>query len=144
MWTGYCNNDQAGSEDDMRCTSGNAFRFGSRVFSWASKNQCSIALSIAEAEYVSAAEATTQAIWLIFIQLTLEKNKLKLHLCYVITHQPLPYLRIQFSTKKTRYINRGYHYIRDAIQDGTIDQIYCKTEDQLANIFTRALAKSSI
>lgn len=51
----------------MRCTSGSAFSFSSRVFSWSSMNQCSVALSIAEVEYVSAAKATAQAIWLIFV-----------------------------------------------------------------------------
>ncbi|KAI5343806.1 hypothetical protein L3X38_011682 [Prunus dulcis] len=57
---GYCDSDWSGSQDDMRSTSGYAFSFGSRVFSWASVKQHSVALSTAEAEYVSASEATTQ------------------------------------------------------------------------------------
>ena len=59
---GYCDSDWAGSEDDMKSTSRYAFSFGSGAFSWASIKQSSVALSTAEAEYVSAAEATTQAI----------------------------------------------------------------------------------
>ncbi|CAL2235093.1 unnamed protein product [Prunus armeniaca] len=51
----------------MRSTSGYAFSFGSGAFSWASVKQHSVALSTAEAEYVSASEATTQAIWLRFM-----------------------------------------------------------------------------
>ncbi|KAM2943575.1 hypothetical protein COP2_026742 [Malus domestica] len=42
---------------------------------------------------------------------------------------------------KTRHINRRYHFIRDAIQDGTIELHYCSTEEQLADIFTKALPK---
>ncbi|XP_070668920.1 uncharacterized mitochondrial protein AtMg00810-like [Malus domestica] len=61
---GFCDSDWGGSEDDMRSTSGYAFTFGSGIFSWASVKQQSVALSTAEAEYVSAAMATSQAIWL--------------------------------------------------------------------------------
>ncbi|CAL2268327.1 unnamed protein product [Prunus armeniaca] len=59
---GYCDSDWAGSEDDMKSTSGYAFNLGSCVFSSASIKQNSVALSTAEAEYVNAAEATAQAI----------------------------------------------------------------------------------
>jgi hypothetical protein len=64
---GYCDADWGGSEDDSRSTSGYAFSFGSGVFSWASVKQSTVALSTAEAEYVSASEATAQAIWLRFV-----------------------------------------------------------------------------
>ncbi|BBH08934.1 transposable element gene, partial [Prunus dulcis] len=64
---GYCDSDWAGSEDDMRSTSGYAFTLGSGMFSWASIKQNTVALSTAEAEYVSAAEATSQAKWLRFV-----------------------------------------------------------------------------
>jgi len=58
MLIGYCDSDWSGSEDDMKSTSGYAFNLGLGVFSWASVKQSSVALSTAEAEYVSAAEAT--------------------------------------------------------------------------------------
>ena len=44
-----------------------SFNLRSCVFSWASVKQCNVALSTAEAEYVSVAEATAQAIWLRFV-----------------------------------------------------------------------------
>ncbi|CAL9015086.1 unnamed protein product, partial [Prunus brigantina] len=42
---------------------------------------------------------------------------------------------------KTRHINRRFHFIRDALQNGEIDLLYCKTEEQTADIFTKALAR---
>jgi hypothetical protein len=45
--------------------SGYVFSFGSGAFSWASVNI--VALSIAEAEYISTSEATKQAMWLRFV-----------------------------------------------------------------------------
>ncbi|CAL2280291.1 unnamed protein product [Prunus armeniaca] len=42
---------------------------------------------------------------------------------------------------KTRHINRRFHFIRDALQNREIDLLYCKTEEQITDIFTKALAK---
>ena len=59
---GYSDSDWAGSIDDMKSTSGYAFLFGSSICSWLSKKQSVGAQSTAEAEYVSASKATSQAI----------------------------------------------------------------------------------
>lgn len=61
---GFCDNDYGGCVDDMKSTSGYVFSLGSRVFSWLSKKQQSVAQSSAEAEYVSASIATSQVSWL--------------------------------------------------------------------------------
>ncbi|XP_040950752.1 secreted RxLR effector protein 161-like [Gossypium hirsutum] len=62
--TGYSDSDWGGSVDDMRSTSGYFFTLGSGVFSWSSKKQQTVAQSTAEAEYIAAAAAVNQAIWL--------------------------------------------------------------------------------
>ncbi|RXH78898.1 hypothetical protein DVH24_006968 [Malus domestica] len=51
---GFCDANWACNKDDSRSTYGYAFSFGSGVFSWASMKQSTVALSIVEAEYVSA------------------------------------------------------------------------------------------
>lgn len=42
---------------------------------------------------------------------------------------------------RTKHIARKHHFIRDAVEDKEIDVIYCRTEDQVADIFTKALPK---
>ena len=61
---GYFDSDWGGCLDDMRNTSGYVFSIGSGICSWVSKKQKAVAQSTAEAEYVAAAKATSQAIWL--------------------------------------------------------------------------------
>eukprot|EP00253_Pinus_taeda_P003187 PITA_03187 len=60
----YTDVDWAGSVDDRKSTSCGAFFMGSRLVSWFSKKQSSIALSTAEAEYVAAASCYTQLLWM--------------------------------------------------------------------------------
>ena len=43
--------------------------------------------------------------------------------------------------QRSKHIGRKFHFIRDAIQEGVVDLIYCKGQDQIANIFTKALSK---
>lgn len=60
---GYVDSDWAGSIEDSKSTSGYVFSLGSGVFSWNTKKQEVVAQSPAEAEYISAAAASNQAIW---------------------------------------------------------------------------------
>eukprot|EP00253_Pinus_taeda_P025107 PITA_25107 len=60
----YSDSDWAGNLDDRRSITGYAFSIGSRVISWSSKKQSTVALSSCEAEYQALCAATCEAIWL--------------------------------------------------------------------------------
>ncbi|KAI5338824.1 hypothetical protein L3X38_018096 [Prunus dulcis] len=138
---GFCDSDWGGSVDDSKSTSGYAFSFGSGVFSWASVKQNCVALSTAEAEYISAAEATTQAIWLRFVledfgELQADATPLQCDNTSAISVFKNPVFH-----QRTKYIDRRYHFIKDALQQGIVDLVYCPTKEQVADIFTKALPK---
>ena len=61
---GYADSDWGGSAKDMKSTSGCCFSLGSGMISWFSRKQTSIALSIAEAEYIASCSACSEAVWL--------------------------------------------------------------------------------
>ena len=100
-----------GSEDDSRSTSGYAFGFGSGVFSWASLKQNTV--STAEAEYVSASEATTQAIWLRDVLDDLGEVQVKATLLYCDNMSAIAMIKNPVFHQKTRHINRKIHFIRE-------------------------------
>ncbi|KAI5332975.1 hypothetical protein L3X38_023104 [Prunus dulcis] len=88
-----------------------------------------------------AAEATTQAIWLRFVLEDfgeLQTETTPLHCdnisAIAITKNPVFH-------QKTKHIDRRYHFIKDALQEGVINLEYCPTNEQLADIFTKSLAK---
>jgi len=136
---GHTDSDWAGSIDDMKSTSGYAFSLGLGIFSWASKKQATVAQSTAEAEYVVAAEATSQAIWLrkIFKDMGEKQSGPITINCdnksvIVMTKNPIHHSR-------TKHIAIKYHFFREPETNMKIQLEYCTTEDQIADIFTKAL-----
>ncbi|GJW42691.1 retrovirus-related pol polyprotein from transposon TNT 1-94 [Tanacetum coccineum] len=58
------NADYAGCKDTFKSTSGGAQFLGEKLVSWSSKKQDCMALSIAEAEYVSLLACCAQSLWI--------------------------------------------------------------------------------
>ncbi|MED6217053.1 hypothetical protein PIB30_118021 [Stylosanthes scabra] len=139
---GYTDSDWAGSIDDMKSTSGYVFTLGSGVFSWASKKQETVAQSSAEAEYVAAANATSQAIWLrkIFEDIREQQEGPTTMLCDSKSAIAMTNNSVYHS--RTKHIAIKYHFIREAILEKKIKIEYCNTEEQLADIFTKALPRT--
>ena len=61
---GYTDSDWAGDQDYRKATSRACQYLGRSLVSWSSKKQNCISLSTAEAEYVAAASACTQLLWM--------------------------------------------------------------------------------
>ena len=61
---GYADADYAGFLVDRKSTSSMAHLLGPCLVSWATKKQHSVAMSIAEAEYVAAASSFAQLLWI--------------------------------------------------------------------------------
>ena len=74
---GFADVDWAGDFDTKKLTSGYVFYIRQSIISWCSKRQSVVALSTAEAEYISLCNAATEAIWLrqLFRDLGFTQNK---------------------------------------------------------------------
>jgi hypothetical protein len=139
---GFSDSDWAGSLDDMRSTSGYCFNFGSGVFSWCSKKQEIVAQSTAEAEFIAATAAVNQALWLkkILSDLSMEEREpteisVDNQAAIAISHNPVFH-------GKTKHFNIKLYFLREVQKNGDIKLIYCKSEDQLGDLFTKPLPVS--
>jgi hypothetical protein len=61
---GFSDSDHAGDINDRKSTTGYVFFFNNNLISWCSKKQGGVATSSCEAEYISAAAAACQGVWL--------------------------------------------------------------------------------
>ena len=115
---------------------------GSCLISWETRKQNSVALSTAEAEYVAAASCCAQLLWI--------KQQLK---DFGIETGCIPILCDNTSAmnmaknpaqhKRTKHIDVRHHFLHDNVEKGNIVMKFCKTEDQVADIFTKALGRES-
>lgn len=142
--TGHCDSDWAGDIDSRKSVSGYCFSLGSGIFSWISKKQPTVALSSTEAEYKAACFASCEAVWLrrILWHLGVQEEQATVlrcdnQSCMAIAKNPVFHAR-------TKHIEIQYHYVRELIEDGIVELVYCPTAENGADIFTKALGKEQI
>ena len=109
------------------------------AISWSSKKPEIVTLSTAESEYVATTHAAKEAIWLhrfigeVFQPLT---NPIPLYsdsqAAIALTHNRSYHTR-------TKHIDIQYHFIQFIVNNGTINVIYCPTDDMVANTLTKVL-----
>eukprot|EP00253_Pinus_taeda_P027964 PITA_27964 len=129
--------DWAGSMDDRKSTSGGAFFMGSRLVSWFSKKQSSIALSTAEAKYVAAASCCTQLLWMMQ---TLQDFQ-------ITCTPPISILCANTSAisvsknpvmhSKTKHIPIKYHFLWEQVLEQKVKLEYVPSKEQVADILTK-------
>eukprot|EP00253_Pinus_taeda_P033844 PITA_33844 len=142
LLVGFTDSDWAGDPDDRKSTAGYVFTLGSGPITWACKKQAAISLSSAEAEYRGAVEASKEALWLrqILSEFGFEQqhpttlwcdNQSAIQLCKdPVQHQ------------RSKHIELHMHFIRKLIHDHVLEVQYFSTDDQVADIFTKALTEA--
>ena len=107
---------------------------------WSSKQQATVALSTAEAEYISASAYCSQLIWL---KMQLEDYKLKINSIplFCDNMSAINISKNPVLHSRTKHIEIKDHFIREHVQKGTIDIQFVKSEDQIADIFTKPLCE---
>ena len=137
---GYSDADYAGCKIDRKSTSGTCQLLGNKLISWSSKKQNSVALSTAEAEYVSIGNCYAQILWikqqlldfgLIYKNISIKCDNTS---AINLTKNPVHHSR-------SKHIEIRHHFIRDHVQNGNINIEFVSTENQYADIFTKPLDK---
>lgn len=138
---GYSDSDHGGDLDDRKSTSGVIFYLNSSPVSWTSQKQKVVATSSCEAEYVAAASAACQAVWLsrLLASLTgVEANQVTLK---VDNQSAIALSKNPVHHERSKHIDIKYHYVRECVENETIAVEHVRTVDQLADVLTKPLGK---
>ena len=126
---------------DRKSTSGTCHFLGTSLISWSSRKQSSVAQSTAEAEYVAAASSCSQVLWILS---TLRDYGLSLGsvplFCDNTSAINIAKNPVQHS--RTKHIDIRYHFLRDHVEKGDVVLHFVESEQQVADIFTKALDSS--
>jgi hypothetical protein len=100
-----------------------------------------VALSMAEAEYIAACSACSEAVWLRklltgLFDLELEETCIFCdnQSCINMTENPVFH-------DKSKHIEIKYHYIRDLVHKGAVKLQYVATDDQVDDVLTKPLSR---
>jgi hypothetical protein len=138
---GFADADYAGDATDRRSTTGWIYRLGGNSVSWKTSKQKCVTLSTTEAEYTAAADAAKEAIWLKDLLTELKLGKKQSPVIHQDNKGAIFLEKTHSLKQRTKHIDIKVHYIREKVQDGDITIRYCKTEEMMADIFTKPLNK---
>uniref|UniRef100_A0A1B6C2D3 Integrase catalytic domain-containing protein n=2 Tax=Clastoptera arizonana TaxID=38151 RepID=A0A1B6C2D3_9HEMI len=135
----YCDSDYAGDVKDRKSTSGYVLMFGGSPVLWSSRKQQIIALSTAEAEYISAAECCKEIKYIktLITELTGKPTKITLN---VDNQSAIKLIKSGQMNRKSKHIDVRYHFVSEQHHEGMFDIKYCCSDDQLADVFTKPLS----
>nr|XP_027086538.1 uncharacterized protein LOC113708274 [Coffea arabica] len=142
---GYTDSDYAGDQDDGRSTSGYVFMLGIGAICWSSKKQPIVTLSSTEAEFVAATACACQAIWMrrILEELRFKQYGATIILCDNSSTIKLSKNPVVHGRSKHIDVKLFFFFFGDLCKDGTVDLMHCKSDDQVADIFTNVLKRES-
>lgn len=137
----YCDAGWASCSDTRRSITELCIFLGDSLVSWRTKKQNTVACSYVEAEYRSMGSTTREILWLTYllrdfnIEYTLSvslmcDNNAALH----IAANPVFH-------ERTKHLELDCHVVREKYQKGLILPQYISSQAQLADIFTKSLAK---
>ncbi|UYV68375.1 hypothetical protein LAZ67_5004134 [Cordylochernes scorpioides] len=136
---GFSDADFAGDLDTRKSTTGYVFMLNNGPISWCSQKQNCVSLSTTESEYIAASKATKEAIWLRQLLRELHQEQVKPTTIFCDNQSCIRLVHNPEYHKRTKHIDISYHFIRDQFQKHAIDLLYVCSNDQAADIFTKAL-----
>ena len=138
---GYSDADWAGDLDDRHSTTGNIFMMTGGAISWLSKKQPIVPLSTAEAEYVALSAACQEAVWLRRLLSDIHAAPSGATILMEDNQGTIAIARNPIAHSRTKHIDIRYHYVREAIDNESVDVEFCPTTEMIADLLTKPLPK---
>jgi hypothetical protein len=140
--TGYSDSDLAGDVNDRKSTGGLIFFMAGGPVAWQSSKQKVVALSSCEAEYIAAAGAACEGVWLARLLAELIGGAVRAPKLMVDNKSAIALMKNPVHHNRSKHIDVKYHFIRECWDRRLIDIEFVGTEHQLGDILTKALGRS--
>jgi hypothetical protein len=136
----YCDADYA-MDGDRKSISRSLFTLAGAPISYQAKKQTTVVQSTVESEYAAMAHAAKEMIWLQYLVKDLGMSKYAPTTLFCDNQGAISLAKNPTHHAKTKHVDVQLHFIRDHIEKRTIKVEYCPTEDMLADILTKGLAR---
>jgi hypothetical protein len=136
---GFCDADYAGDIDTRRSTTGYVFTLNGGAISWQSKRQPTVAASTTEAEYMAAAAAVKEGLWLRKLLGDLDIQPPVINIL-ADNQSAIKILRNPISSLRSKHIDVIHHFARERVMRNEVTFTYTPTSKMIADVLTKALA----
>jgi len=146
------NNKSASSDpSSARSRMGYLITYAGCPIHWTSKMQTEITLSTTEAEYIALSQSMREVLPIMWLMeeakqmgIPVLNAKPKVH-CKVFEDNAgaIEIANVPKLRPRTKHLNIKYHHFREEVRKGTVSIYYTRTEDQIADIFTKPLPEAS-
>nr|GEU91210.1 putative ribonuclease H-like domain-containing protein [Tanacetum cinerariifolium] len=133
----YSDSDYTGANLDKKSTTGGCQFLGRRLILWQYKKQTIMATSTTEAEYVIAAYCCGQVLWIHNQLLDYGFNFMNTKI-YIDNESIICIIKNLVFYSKTKHIEIRHHFIRDAYEKKLIQVLKIHTDDNVADLLTKA------
>ena len=138
----YTDSDFAGCKDTRRSRTGYVLMLYGGPVSWTSKLQSVVATSTAESEYIACAAAAREAVWFRRVCSDLDIPLSGAIPVRVDNQAAISMGNSSADTARTKHIDISYHFLRDQITRQRLRLVYVRTDNNPADIFTKALPEA--
>ena len=133
----YADADWAGDISDRKSTSGIVVTVNGTPVVWKSKKQGGVALSSTEAEFISISECVKATKWL---RMILKELSLLSEFPTVLYEDNTGAIKWTSGEKMAKHVHIRFHFVKEAIMDGSINICYCPTSEMIADALTKGLS----
>ncbi|GKC74659.1 putative ribonuclease H-like domain-containing protein, partial [Tanacetum coccineum] len=139
----YSDSDYAGANIDRKSTTRGCQFLGRRLISWQCKKQTIVATSTTEAEYVAAANCCGQVLWTQNQMLDYRFNFMNTKI-YIDNESIICIVKNPVFHSKIKHFEIKHHFIRDAYEKKLIQVLKIHTDDNVADLLTKAFDVSRL
>ncbi|CAL1361803.1 unnamed protein product [Linum trigynum] len=137
----YSDADCAACPDTRRSISGYCTFLGGSLIAWRAKKQTTVSRSSSEAEYRALAHLVCEIQWLKGLLAELDVKIQTPVLVYCDNMSAIQIAENPVYHERTKHIEIDVHVTRERIKSGLIKLKFVRSEDQLADLFTKGLSR---
>ena len=132
----FVDSDFATNKETRKSVSGNLVTIGGTLVSWRSKSQVTVALSSTEAEYVALSTVATEVQ---YVRMMLEEIIGTVPRSTIHEDNTGAIFMVKNSQigERTKHIDTRHHYVKQQVENGTVEVVYINTLENPADIMTK-------
>ena len=129
--------------DTRKSTSGYVFQISGSTVSWSSKRQSCVARTSTEAEYVALSHATQEVVWLRRLLNDIGETQDQPSIMNEDNQGAIELSKNPRFHNRTKHIDVAYHFMRQKVNDKSINVKYCSTDQMLADVMPKSLPRQT-